>query len=108
VVAVAGNGSELVDLVRQTRPDLVITDIKMPELDGIAAAEKIFQEFPVSVILVSAYHDRAFIERARQDHVMNYLIKPIKQATLETAIAISVARFKEMQRLREGNGAPEA
>ena len=64
VIAVAQNGRELVEQCRKTQPDLVITDIKMPELDGIDAAIKIYQDRPIPVILVSAYHDAALIERS--------------------------------------------
>ena len=82
VVAIAQNGRELVEKCRTAQPDLVITDIKMPELDGIDAGNQIYQERPVPVILVSAYHDAALIERAEMDHVMGYLVKPIKRSDL--------------------------
>ncbi|HYT92270.1 MAG TPA: response regulator transcription factor, partial [Gemmataceae bacterium] len=64
VVAVAANGRELIDLCRATLPDLVITDIKMPEMDGIEAAVALYGEHPVPIILVSAYHDPRLIGRA--------------------------------------------
>ena len=70
VVAVAQTGRELVEQCRACRPDLVITDIKMPELDGIEAAIQIYRERPVPVILVSAYHDAALVERAEADHIL--------------------------------------
>src|SRR5262249_49191174 len=64
VVAAARTGEELVERCRTAHPDLVITDIKMPGLDGIAAAAAIFRERPTPVILVSAYHDSELVERA--------------------------------------------
>lgn len=100
VIAIAQNGAELVELCRRRQPDVVITDIKMPDLDGIEAAARIYQDNPVPVILVSAYHDPALIERAEADHVMAYLVKPIKQANLETALAIARRRFEQFQELR--------
>jgi response regulator NasT len=100
VVAVAENGRQLVELCRQTRPDLVVTDVKMPKLDGIAAAEQICQERPVPVIVVSAYHDPELVERAEADHVLAYLVKPIKQADLAPAIAIAMRRFAQFETLR--------
>lgn len=100
VVAVAENGRELIEHCLALHPDLVITDINMPQLDGNAAAVAIFQQFPVPVILVSAYHDRELIERAEADHIQAYLIKPIKKADLEPAIALAVARFAQFQALR--------
>ena len=68
VVSVAENGKQLIEHCRELKPDLVITDIKMPEMDGIEACTQICQERVVPVILVSAYHDPALIERAEADH----------------------------------------
>jgi AmiR/NasT family two-component response regulator len=103
VVSVAENGRQLVENCRQVLPDLVITDIKMPELDGIEASTQINSERPVPVILVSAYHDPVLIERAAGDHISGYLVKPIGFADLQPAIAIAVKRFAEMQLLRNEN-----
>lgn len=101
VVAVARNGRELVEQCRLTAPDLVITDIKMPEMDGIDAASQICKDRPIPIILVSAYHDASLIERAEADHVMGYLVKPIKQTDLGPTIAIAVSRFSQFQALQE-------
>ena len=65
VVVVAENGRELVERALTTHPDLVITDIKMPDMDGIDAATQLYQQRPVPVILVSAFHDADLIERAK-------------------------------------------
>jgi response regulator NasT len=100
VVAVASSGLELLAQCRSARPDLVITDIKMPDLDGIEAAVRLYEEAPVPVILVSAYHDPALIKRAEADHIMGYLVKPVKQADLETVIALAMRRFGQFQELR--------
>jgi response regulator NasT len=99
VAAVAETGRELVEKCRTIRPDLIITDIQMPEMDGIEAASQIYQEFAVPVILVSAYHDPELIERAEADHIFGYLIKPIKQADLEPVIALTMRRFEQFQAL---------
>lgn len=100
VVAVAENGKQLVEHCRRTQPDLIITDIKMPDLDGIEASDQICKERPVPVILVSAYHDPALIARAEADHVLAYLVKPIGIADLPPAIAIATRRFRELVALR--------
>ena len=99
VVAVAGTGRELVERCRATHPDLVITDIKMPDIDGIEAAAQIYRDGPMPVILVSAYHDAEFIRRAEEDHILAYLVKPIKQSDLEPAISIAIRRFEQFQAL---------
>jgi AmiR/NasT family two-component response regulator len=100
VVAVAENGNQLVSHCRELKPDLVITDIKMPGLDGIEASCQICQERPLPVILVSAYHDPALIARAEADHVLAYLVKPIGIADLQPAIAIATRRFAELNALQ--------
>ena len=87
-------------MCRTSHPDLVITDIKMPEMDGIDAANELCREQVIPVILVSAYHDPELIERAEADHIIAYLVKPIKQSHLEPAIAIAMRRFAQFQELR--------
>jgi AmiR/NasT family two-component response regulator len=100
VVAAAVNGEQLIDFCRFYRPDLVITDIKMPDMDGIEAATKLYEEMPLPVILVSAYSDAKLIERAEGDHIMAYLVKPIKQTDLEPAIGLARRRFEQFEALR--------
>jgi len=101
LVAAAENGRDLVQLCMEKRPDLVITDIKMPDMDGIDAATEIYKSMALPVILVSAYHDAALIARAEADHIMGYLVKPIKQADLEPVIALAMRRFQQFQELRK-------
>jgi two-component system, response regulator PdtaR len=101
VVAVAQDGRELVEQCRELKPDLVITDIKMPDMDGIDAATQIYRNGPIPVILVSAYHDPEFIRRAEANHILAYLVKPIKQADLEPVIAIAIRRFEQFQALHK-------
>jgi response regulator NasT len=101
VVSVAENGRQLVEHCRTQAPDLVITDIKMPDMDGIEAAEEIFHYRAVPVILVSAHHDAHLIGRAKSNHILAYLVKPIKQADLEPAIAIAVKRFQQFQAVHQ-------
>ncbi len=104
VAVVAETGRRLVAECRAKRPDLVITDIKMPDMDGIDAATQIYRDGPIPVILVSAYHDASLIERAQADHILAYLVKPIKTADLEPAIAIAMHRFEQFQELRKQAG----
>jgi len=101
VVAVAETGKELVEHCRTLRPDLIITDIKMPDMDGIEAAQIISQEHPTPIILVSAYHDTASIERADSEHILGYLVKPISKVDLPPTIALAMRRFAELQQLRK-------
>lgn len=100
VSSVASTGQQLVENCRASRPELVITDIKMPDMDGIDAAGHVYRDGAVPIILVSAYHDAELIRRAEADHIMAYLVKPIKQSDLEPAIAIAMRRFEQFEAMR--------
>jgi response regulator NasT len=100
VVGVAETGRRLVEECAKAQPDLVITDINMPELDGIDAANEIYEQGPVPVILVSAHSDDSLIQRAEDDHILGYLVKPIKQADLEPAISIAMRCFEQFEAMR--------
>jgi response regulator NasT len=101
VVAAVQTGPELVEQCRIHDPDLVMTDIQMPEQDGIDAARQIYQARPVPIILVSAHHDERLIERAEGEHILGYLVKPIKQADLQPAIAVAMRRFAQVRELEQ-------
>jgi len=88
VVAVASSGAELVEACRRTQPDLVITDIKMPDMDGLEAVRMLRAERPIPVIVVTGYQDRAYSDRARNEAVRVYLVKPVKGTDLEAALAL--------------------
>src|SRR5262245_6256373 len=99
VCGVAKTGRELIELCRTTPPDLVITDIRMPDMDGIDAAVEITRERPIPIILLSAHHNAELQARAEADYIMAYLIKPIKQANLEAALGIPMRRYAQFQAL---------
>ena len=101
VLAVVGMAKELVERCKELRPDLVITDIRLPDGDGLSAAADIYDNEPVPIIVVSAFYDSKMIERAERSHVLAYLVKPIKQEDLEPSIAIAMRRFQEFRSLRE-------
>ncbi len=100
-VCVAHCGRQLVELGRLLHPDLIITDIKMPDVDGITAAGAIYQERRIPVILVSGYHDDELLEQAGAEHVQAYLIKPVSAAQLEAAVAMAVQSFDRFQAVRK-------
>jgi two-component system, response regulator PdtaR len=104
VVVAARDGCEMVEGCRNSRPDLIITDIKMPDMDGIDAVREICRGEPIPIILVSAYHEAELLDRARREHILAYLVKPIKQADLEAAITVAMERFEEFQALRKEAG----
>ena len=101
VVCLVDTGRALVEKCQALRPDLVITDIHLPDQDGLDAAASIYANEPVPIIVVSAYHDPELIARAEKNHILAYLVKPIKEQDLEPAIAIAMRRFEQFQALRK-------
>jgi response regulator NasT len=104
VVGDAGDGVSAIHLARELRPDLVIMDIKMPKLDGIQAAKVLTEERIAPVLLLTAYSDRELVERARDAGVVNYIVKPFREAELLPAIEIALARFAEFQDMNKELG----
>ena len=101
VLCLARTGRELVQHCQTLRPDIVITDINLPEMDGLDAAREIYAFEPMPIIIVTAFHDPELIERAEDNHILAYLVKPIKQQDLEPAIVIAMRRFQEFKTLRQ-------
>jgi len=100
VVAQAADGAAAVELAVRERPDLVILDVKMPVLDGIAAAERIARARIAPVVILTAFSQRELVERARDAGAMAYLVKPFTSADLVPAIEIAVSRFSELSGLQ--------
>lgn len=99
VVGEAINGRKAIELTRMHRPDLVIMDIKMPEMDGITAARKIADEKLAPVLLLTAFSQPEIVEQAKNSGVLGYLVKPIRESNLFPAIEIALSRWEEMQGL---------
>jgi response regulator NasT len=101
VIAVAETGRELVEQCCRLQPDLVITDVSMPEMDGLEAAVAIYRSRPLPIIVISGFHGPDLIERTVVAHVMAYMVKPIKQSDLEPVIALAMRRFEQLQKLQD-------
>nr|WP_241179068.1 MULTISPECIES: response regulator [Micrococcus] len=99
VVAEAGDGRAAVEAVREHRPDIVVMDVKMPVMDGIAAAGEIAGERLAPVVMLTAFSQRELVERARTAGAMAYVVKPFTEADLVPAIELAVARFDELRSL---------
>ena len=107
VVGETGRGDEAVTLVREHQPDLAILDIRMPGMDGLAAAREITADGGSAVLILTAFSQRNLIEEARDAGALAYLIKPFTQAELVPAIEVALGRFKEMQAIKEANASLE-
>jgi len=101
VVGEATNGERAVELARKYRPDLVIMDIKMPEMDGLTAAKIITSERLAPVLLLTAYSQKEIVEQAKDAGVFAYLVKPVREVDLFPAIEIALSRHQEFMRLEK-------
>ncbi|WIY81635.1 response regulator [Propionimicrobium sp. PCR01-08-3] len=99
VVGQAGDGEKAVELARELEPDLVVMDVKMPKMDGIAAAEAIASERIAPVVMLTAFSQRDLVEQAREAGAMAYVVKPFDASDVVPAIEIAMARFAEIRAL---------
>jgi response regulator NasT len=99
VVAAVDDGEQAVARTEELRPDLVILDVKMPRLDGIAAAQRIASQRIAPVVMLTAFSQRDLVESARDAGAMAYLVKPFGKSDLMPAIEMAVSRFAELQQL---------
>ena len=99
VVGQAADGEQAIALAESLAPDLVILDVKMPRLDGIAAAQRIAEQRIAPVVMLTAFSQRELVERARDAGAMAYLVKPFSRTDLVPAIEMAVSRFTELTAL---------
>ncbi|WBB54132.1 response regulator [Verrucosispora sp. WMMD573] len=99
VVGEAGDGEAAIRLAEELKPDLVILDIKMPIMDGLAAAERIAGSRIAPVIILTAFSQRDLVERARAAGAMAYLVKPFQKSDLVPAVEIALSRYSEIAAL---------
>lgn len=93
VVGEARNGLEALRLVHLKQPDVVILDIKMPEMDGLQAAREISEDYPV--VILTAFSERHLIQKAKDAGVMAYITKPFRVGDVSSAVELAVSLFTE-------------
>ena len=108
VVGSAANGAEALEMALASRPDVVIMDIDLPDLDGLEVAHLLQAAKPLPIVVLTAHETPELIERAGAVGVGAYLTKPPNARELDRAIRISVARFAELQSLRHEKATLEA
>jgi len=104
VVGETGRGDEAIELVRQTQPDLVILDIKMPGMDGLSAARHITSERLAAVLVLTAFSQRDLVEQARDAGALAYLVKPFQKSDLIPAMEMALGRHAELTSLERDVG----
>jgi response regulator NasT len=99
VVGDVGRGDKAIEVVRETRPDVAIFDIKMPGMSGLEAAKIVSDEKLCAVVMLTAFSQREIIEQARDAGALAYIVKPFQKSDLVPAIELAIARFAEMRAL---------
>jgi len=100
VVGEAATGRQAVQLAEETRPELVVMDIMMPDGDGIEAARQIAEKCPVPVVFLTGHFDEELLSGVVESGGMAYLLKPATADQLQAGITLARARFDEMADLR--------
>lgn len=101
VVAEGTNGVEALELCKKHKPDIILMDVKMPELDGIEAARQIGFHHEAPVVLLTSYSQQDLIDKARDSGVYGYLIKPVREEQLVSTLEMALGRYKSDAQLRE-------
>jgi two-component system sensor histidine kinase/response regulator len=103
VVGRAVDGIQAIEVARQVQPDLVLMDIMMPKMGGIEAAQRIYRQLDIPVILLTAFDTPELVQDAQNAGVMGYLLKPLDASEMERTITIAIARHRDTQNLRRLN-----
>jgi len=104
VVGEVGDGRSAVNLARELKPDIVVMDIKMPDMDGIEAAAILTEEKIAPVLLLTAFSQKELVDRATEAGVAGYIVKPFRESDLGPAIEVALARFSEFSQLESEVG----
>lgn len=97
VIGTSAHGDKIYDRVQQLTPDLLLLDIRMPGMDGLAVAQKIYQEMPLPIVILTAYTDLDLVMQAADIPVMGYLVKPIHEGKLAPMLDVAMQRFHDIQ-----------
>jgi response regulator NasT len=103
VIGEAATGTDMLRKVLALEPDVVVFDIHLPHIDGLTALRQIYQERVVAAVAITADRDMALLQRALEEHVLAFLVKPIDAHQLGAAIQVAAARFSELRELKDEN-----
>ena len=103
IVGEAATGTDMVRTVLSRDPDVVVFDIHLPHLSGLDALAQIYQERVVAAVAITADRDQGLVQRALEEHVLAYLVKPVEADQLGPAVQVAWSRFGELRELQEEN-----
>jgi len=101
VIGEASTGSDVLRIVPEVVPDLVLLDIRMPSPDGIEVARRLRTEFPVPVVFLTAFSDRRLLFEAADAGGYGYIVKPVREGEILAAVAVAAARWDELHAARD-------
>lgn len=101
VIGAAASADDVFELVKRSSPDIVLLDIKMPGSDALAAARRLWNEFALPVVFVTAFIDRELIGQATDAGAFAYVVKPVHEGQLQAAISVAMARSANLKQTRE-------
>lgn len=101
VVGEAGDGDKVIELAFLHKPDLILMDIKMPKINGLQASKIIANQLDLPILIITAYSQKEFVEKAQQDNIVGYLVKPISEANLLPAVEIALHQSEKAKRLKQ-------
>ncbi|WP_342599752.1 response regulator [Psychrobacillus sp. FSL H8-0483] len=101
IVGEAGDGDRAIELAFLHKPDLILMDIKMPKINGLQASKIIANQLDLPILIITAYSQKEFVEKAQQDNIVGYLVKPISEANLIPAVEIALHQSDKAKRLKQ-------
>lgn len=101
VVGEAGDGDRAIELAFLHKPDLILMDIKMPKMNGLKASRIIGEQLDIPILIITAYSQKEFVEKAQQDNIVGYLVKPISESNLIPAIEVALHQSGKAKQLKK-------
>ncbi len=97
IIGEAGNASEALEFIKDNKPDLILTDINMPKIDGLELSALLFKKLPLcQIVIVTSYREFDYARRALKLGITDFLLKPINMKDIEALTVIVKERFTQL------------